>query len=126
MRVLLISLLLYLTGVVVLLYLKPKEMFHSNGRWKEFGIGDTETTVFPVWMFCIFLAIICYSISLLFVDTTPVRVSASNITPDNSVSPLGASGSRQPGYYKLNSSITKKGVPRYVYVGTELPEDFDS
>jgi hypothetical protein len=102
-------------------------MFHPNGRWKEFGVGDVETTVFPFWMFCIFWAIVCYSLSLLFVDTSKVAVvSASNISPDNSVSPLGVSGPKLPGYYKLNGNASKKGVPRYIYVGTEIPEDLDS
>jgi hypothetical protein len=127
MGILLFSLLLYLMGIAALLYLKPKLMFLPNGRWKEFGVGSDETTLFPFWMFCIFWAIICYSLSLLLIGTSVAAVASASLSPDNSVMPLGASGAAKPGYYKLNANVTKKkGAPQYIYVGTEPPEDFDS
>jgi hypothetical protein len=67
-------------------------------------------------------------------------VAASRLSEDNAVEPLpvnvesGSSGSSfaeasspvKPGYYKLNSNASrKKGAPRYVYVGTELPDDME-
>ena len=66
MRVLLISALLYLSGVVVMLYLRPESMFHRDGRWKEFGLHTLEGTIFPFWMFCIAWAFISYFTSSLF------------------------------------------------------------
>jgi hypothetical protein len=63
MRVLLISTLLYLSGVVVILYVRPQGMFHTDGRWKEFGLHAEDGTVFPFWMFCIAWAFISYFLS---------------------------------------------------------------
>lgn len=63
MRVLLISTLIYLSGVVVVLYLRPEIMFHKDGRWKEFGLHVGDATVFPFWMFCIAWALVSYFMS---------------------------------------------------------------
>jgi hypothetical protein len=127
---------IYLVGIATLLYLKPSIMFHKDGRWKEFGLGSDETTVFPLWMFCIVWAVISYGFGRLFFKehTTTTLISAAAIAKNLSetvVEPLPVSGPTaeqpsKPGYYKLNSNVMrKKGVPRYVYVGTEPPADLE-
>jgi hypothetical protein len=63
MRVILLSCLLYLLGVVLILYLKPTLMFDKKGIWKEFGFTNDEThTWFPFWLFCILWAFISFFI----------------------------------------------------------------
>ena len=62
MRVLLFSSLLYLLGVAAVLFFKPQLMFHLDGRWKEFGTGSDDKTLFPFWLFCIVWAIVSYGI----------------------------------------------------------------
>lgn len=131
MSVLLFSMILYLFGIVVLLYLRPAMMFHRDGRWKEFGVGHEDTTLFPLWMFCIVWAVVSYGICRLFEGKEEVlaTVAATNIIRDNSVMPLSVSGPAdpaKPGFYKLNTGASrKKGAPRYIYVGTEPPADLD-
>ena len=132
MTVLLFSMVLYLFGIVVLLYLRPAIMFHPDGRWKEFGVGHADTTLFPLWMFCIVWAVVSYGICRLFEGREAVlaTVAATHIIKDNSVMPLSVSGAADPaksGFYKLNASASrKKGAPRYIYVGTEPPADLES
>jgi lysylphosphatidylglycerol synthetase-like protein (DUF2156 family) len=139
MRALLFSMLLYLFGVALVLFFRPQFMFYKDGRWKEFGVGYEGTTVFPFWMFCIAWAVFSYAIGRTFFGLA--TVAASRLSEDNAVEPLpvnvassaiGSSGSAEasspvkPGYYKLNSNASrKKGAPRYVYVGTELPDDME-
>jgi|688.fasta_scaffold1159784_2 hypothetical protein len=62
MRRLIIAGLVYLTGIAVILLIKPQYMFREDGRWKEFGIGrDPEYfTHIPFWLFAIVWAIISY------------------------------------------------------------------
>lgn len=43
-------------------------MFHPDGRWKEFGTGDSEHTIFPFWLFCVVWGVLSYLITGLFVD----------------------------------------------------------
>ena len=146
MRALLFSMLLYLFGVALVLFFRPQFMFYKDGRWKEFGVGYEGTTVFPFWMFCIVWAVFSYAIGRAFFGHSVAllaTVAASRLSEDNAVEPLpvnvesgssGSSGSSsaeasspvKPGYYKLNSNASrKKGAPRYVYVGTELPDDME-
>lgn len=141
MRVLLLSMVLYLLGIVILLYLRPALMFHKDGRWKEFGLGNDDTTIFPLWMFCIGWAVISYGIgrisfredSLELVKNVTAITSLAtgkNLT-DSLIEPLPLSGPEsgelsKPGYYKLSTTIMrKKGVPRYIYVGTDAPAELD-
>ena len=144
MRALLFSMLLYLFGVALVLFFRPEFMFYKDGRWKEFGVGYEGTTVFPFWMFCIAWAVFSYAIGRTFFGHSVAllaTVAASRLSEDNAVEPLpvnvpsgatsspgsaDASSPVKPGYYKLNSNASrKKGAPRYVYVGTELPDDME-
>lgn len=145
MRALLFSMLLYLFGVALVLFFRPQFMFYKDGRWKEFGVGYEGTTVFPFWMFCIAWAVFSYAIGRAFFDHSVAllaTVAASRLSDDDGVEPLPvnvpsgstspgsssaeASSPVKPGYYKLNSNASRKrGAPRYVYVGTELPDDME-
>lgn len=62
MRLLLYSGFLYLAGIALMLTLRPEFMFHSDGSWKEFGIGRNPDryTWFPFWIFAIVWAIVSY------------------------------------------------------------------
>lgn len=126
MRRLIIAGLLYLTGVAVVLLLKPQLMFREDGRWKEFGIGrdPANFTHIPFWLFTIVWAVLAYT-SVVFIEgiyaipnnrALPNRSVPRNLKQANAVQEL------VPGYYMLNEGGTgKNGVPRYVYLGPEEP-----
>jgi hypothetical protein len=147
MRTLILSAVLYLSGVAGLLLFRPKLMFKKDGTWKEFGTVSDEHSIFPFWLFCIVWAIVSYLVTLLLVGeySTSATVATSVVAPVmNAVSstkdespedaveplPLKTSGRRsniinksmEKGYHMLNENATKKaGTPQYVYVGnTEL------
>ena len=110
MRVLLGSALLYLTGVVVVLYIKPQLMFTDDGRWKEFSLtADSTTTRFPFWLFCIVWAILSYALVKFSFSTLPTVETSSNLKKGSAL---------KKGIYVLNQEASEiEGAPRYVYIG---------
>jgi len=135
MTVLLYSMVLYLLGIVVILYIKPRYMFHENGQWKDFGINSTETTLFPIWMFCIVWAIVSYLfVHLLFSSkggkaaytATAVSLTSTVAEELSNTKAKTITENSKPGYYKLDeSTLKKRGVPRYIYIGEETPSDLE-
>jgi len=122
MRVLLFSALLYLAGVVLVLYLKPKMMFNDDGTWKEFGLYNSEKyTWFPVWLFCIVWAIVSYGLVKFTIGHTSGHIGTRKIQEEPEA-PTRGKKNLKPGYYVLNqNTLESEGVPRYVYIGEEPP-----
>jgi hypothetical protein len=129
MRRLIVAGLVYLTGIAIVVLIKPQFMFREDGRWKEFGIGrdPANFTHFPFWLFAIIWSVIAYVIVIFLEDTLyptytdevlpkPVKNTRSrNLAPVNNQELV-------PGYYMLNEGATgRNGVPRYVYLGPEEP-----
>ena len=117
MRVLLFSALLYMVGVVAMLFLKPRIMFNEDGSWKEFGLYNSDKhTWFPVWLFCIVWAIVSYGIIKF---TVGYSKTSEEVPTQGTVT---AKKNLKPGYYVLNqNALESEGVPRYVYIGEEPP-----
>ena len=135
MRRLLFAGLLYLTGIAVLILLKPSLMFKENGQWKEFGIGrDPEYfTWMPFWLFSIIWSVISYVLILLLEDSYTPSDTYSYSEQQRLPQPMRQNSSANavrrveeltPGYYMLDEGKTRRnGVPRYVYLGPESPHD---
>jgi hypothetical protein len=125
MRVLLLAIVLYLIAVVIVLYVKPRFMFHEDGTWKEFGLQNYERyTPFPMWLFCIVIALFSYAISQFIVGesgTTQENLEMPVNTPTPLTLPKRANTiveTLKPGYYVLNREGTAAdGVPKYIYIG---------
>ena len=128
MRRLIVAGLLYLTGIAIILLIKPLYMFREDGRWKEFGIGrdPANFTHVPFWLFTIIWSLLSYVIVMFFEDALYIpsneiefprnRMNVRNQRQANIAQEL------TPGYYMLNEGSTgRNGVPRYVYLGPEGP-----
>ena len=136
--------LLYLTGVAVVLVLKPSFMFTPDGGWKEFGIGKNESryTPFTFWLFCLVWAVLSYIIVILIEPVFkkaesefPTAVNSrrnkrnvrfendSDLVFEDELDGQGQEAQTLPkGYYVLNRKASKlAGVPKYVYLGEEEP-----
>ena len=131
MRRLIVAGLLYLTGIAVVLVLKPQYMFREDGRWKEFGIGrdPKNFTYIPFWLFSIIWAVISYVLVALLEEAffgepsyqEEMPISRNRNRPSNKRN-NSSNVELTPGYYMLNESSTgRTGVPRYVYLGPEEP-----
>ena len=143
--------LIYLTGIAVILIIKPRYMFREDGVWKEFGIGRDPTyfTHVPFWLFAIIWAIMSYTLVAILENAfyghlmpqgescpscpacsiQPDQPSQSsqpkNIKTRNSANSKNMKNNQEltPGYYMLNEGATgRNGVPRYVYLGPEEPD----
>jgi hypothetical protein len=142
MKTFLLAGLLYLSGIATILLIKPTLMFREDGSWKEFGIGkNTEQyTWCPFWLYCIFLALLCYVLAIIiirlwtssdkskrgpqFVDYRPEYVE-ERIEPEVSEQvrkPRIRRGSTLPdGYYVLAKPVKSGESPSYVYLGPQAP-----
>jgi hypothetical protein len=130
---------LYLTGVAIILLIKPNLMFTEDGSWKEFGIGrNTNThTWMPFWFFAILWALTSYIIvNILFAVYLPPSnhsESVRMVRPTYEDTPQPKSSRRSKGkpmelpdgYYIMNTegSEAAGGVPKYIYLGKGLPTD---
>ena len=134
MKVLLISCCLYLFGVVVLLFIKPKLMFDEHGNWKEFGFSEQNHTWFPFWLFCILWGILSYFLVNYFISETETVATSSIVSiiakkKGNKNVVVERETIREevevmkPGYYALDKETTsKEGFPKYVYIGPKVDE----
>lgn len=129
MRRLFIAGLLYLTGIAVVLVLKPQYMFREDGRWKEFGIGrdPKNFTYLPFWLFAIVWAVLSYVLialfeEMLFGEQDEYQPNIQRPRNNRSSNKRNSDIELTPGYYMLNETSTgRNGVPRYVYLGPEEP-----
>ena len=129
MRLLIFSGILYLTGVAIVLSLRPALMFTDTGVWKEFGIGRNPATYtwMPFWLFCILWAILSYLLCVLFADAGVLpglwvsHVEVEAPAPKVSAAIKGPK-TAAPGYYMLNTEGSGiEGVPKYIYIGPAAP-----
>lgn len=131
MQRLLVAGLLYLTGIAILLALKPSFMFAEDGAWKEFGIGRNPRTHtwMPFWLFAVLWALVSYIATLLIfsiVSTNDVVDIEKKRTPTfEKPKSRGKAIDLPDGYYMLNGEATEAagGIPKYVYLGKGLPEE---
>lgn len=59
------AILLFLTLFFSIQYFKPPFLYDTDGSLKPFGLGYKRKSIFPVWLFSIYLGIICYLVVLV-------------------------------------------------------------
>jgi hypothetical protein len=60
-----LSIILFLALFWILQFFKPPFLYESDGSLRQFGIGYKNKTLFPIWLFSIYLGIICYLFILI-------------------------------------------------------------
>lgn len=55
-----VSILLFLVIFILFVYMKPNFLFNRSGILRNFGLGKSNSTILPVWLFVIIIAIISY------------------------------------------------------------------
>ena len=125
MWTLLLAGIVYLLGIAIVLAVRPQYMFTPDGLWKEFGIekGD-EYTLCPFWLFCIVWGCVSYFLVLALYkeDTELAAPMQQNMLAQNTMD-MSKPVELPKGYYVLNNKATRlAGVPKYVYLGEEMPE----
>jgi len=55
---------IYLFLIAGFLYLKPDIAFGREGRVRPFGTATKEATIFPLWWWVFFIAVVSYGITV--------------------------------------------------------------
>jgi hypothetical protein len=63
-----VIIILFLFVFLAINYSKPLWLYNRDGSIKQFGLGYKKKTIFPIWIFTIILAIICYLVVLFYVN----------------------------------------------------------
>jgi hypothetical protein len=142
------SLILYILGVSLVLFIRPAFMFHPDGTWKEFGMSNMAGhTMFPFWMFALVWAILSFAganLIQIFLASTALQsisqpvvqheailqpitsnpnVQVAAPTPNLTFGNLQSAMNKVPGYYVMDRLIQPE--PRYIYWGPEPPSTSD-
>ena len=52
---------------IVHFFIKPAFIYNNDGSFRQFGLGNTNKTVIPIWVFTIVLAIVSYLAVLYYI-----------------------------------------------------------
>ena len=55
-----ISIVLFVVLFIIFVYLKPHFLYNNNGTLRNFGLGKTNSTILPLWLFVIIISIVSY------------------------------------------------------------------
>lgn len=61
-----IAIVIFLLAFFVIHLLKPDLMYNDEGGFRPFGLGYKHKTVIPIWLVAIILAILSYSVVLMY------------------------------------------------------------
>lgn len=101
----------YILGISVVLFLRPKLMFRPGGTWKEFGVGRGENyTVIPFWLFAIFWAFISYGVGLVVMSL--FANMAMSAFPEQPPAPTMMPVSQQPSMSQMMHSQQMTHAPQ--------------
>ncbi len=58
---------IYILFFYLIYHFKPAFIYNEDGSLKEFGAGTRRKTIMPLWLCCIYLAVICYLMVVFYV-----------------------------------------------------------
>lgn len=67
------AILLYVIVFMLVQYMNPSFIYNEDGSLREFGIGYSNKTVFPIWLVAIILGILSY-LTVYYISQPAVRV----------------------------------------------------
>ena len=63
-----VSILLFLIIFITIVQLKPGILFNKDGSIRNFGLGKSNTSIIPVWLFGILIAVLSYLLILYLIS----------------------------------------------------------
>lgn len=64
----LFSIFIFIIFFIIIIYLKPNFLYTKKGTFRQFGLGKKNSTIIPIWLFILILAIFSYLISSFFIQ----------------------------------------------------------
>jgi len=62
-----ITILIFFIIYLIVVNLKPAFLFNRNGTIRNFGLGKSKCSIFPIWLFVIFISILIYLFVLYYI-----------------------------------------------------------
>lgn len=62
-----ITIFVFLIIYIIVVNLKPAFLFNKNGTIRNFGLGKSKCSIFPIWLFVIFIAILIYIFIMYYI-----------------------------------------------------------
>ena len=62
-----ITIFIFFIIYVIVVNLKPAFLFNRNGTIRNFGLGKSKCSIFPIWLFVIFISILIYLFVLYYI-----------------------------------------------------------
>jgi hypothetical protein len=59
-----VSIILFLIIFLIIVQFKPAFLFNRDGSIRKFGLGKSNTSIIPIWLLCILIAILSYLLIL--------------------------------------------------------------
>ena len=63
-----VSIILFLIIFITILQFKPAFLFNKDGSIRNFGLGKSNTSIIPVWLFGILIATLSYLLILYLIS----------------------------------------------------------
>ena len=63
-----VSIILFLIIFIIIIKLKPAFLFNKDGSIRNFGLGKSNTSIIPLWLFGILVAILSYLLILYLIS----------------------------------------------------------
>tara|TARA_X000000368_G_scaffold154033_1_gene121395 strand:- start:5319 stop:5564 length:246 start_codon:yes stop_codon:yes gene_type:complete len=64
----LVSIIIFVTLFIIVIFTKPSLIFDKNGKPREFGLGYKNKTICPIWLLIIILGIFSYLGVLYYIN----------------------------------------------------------
>ena len=55
-----VTIIIFVMLFIFFMYLKPNFLFSKKGEIRHFGLGKCNSTILPIWLLVIFMAIMAY------------------------------------------------------------------
>lgn len=61
-----LSILLFIFIFIIFIQIKPSFLYNKKGYLRTFGLGKSNCTIVPIWLFVILISILSYLIILYY------------------------------------------------------------
>ena len=69
-----VAIFVYIIVFMLIQYTNPSFLYNEDGSLREFGVGYSSKTIFPIWLVAIIIAILSYLAVLFFSRTSRVAL----------------------------------------------------
>ena len=61
-----LSIIIFVVIFITIIQIKPNFLYNKKGYLRIFGLGKNNSTIIPLWLFVIIIAIVSYLLSIIY------------------------------------------------------------